>query len=54
MKRSLASLDPARLDGQRALVRVDFNCPVKDGVVTDVPDPSVAARSPISARRARG
>ncbi|MEO8451064.1 MAG: phosphoglycerate kinase [Gemmatimonadota bacterium] len=35
MKRSLASLDAARLDGQRALVRVDFNCPVKDGVVTD-------------------
>jgi len=35
MKRSLASLDPARLDGQRALVRVDFNCPVKNGVVTD-------------------
>lgn len=35
MKRSLGSLDPARLDGQRALVRVDFNCPVKDGVVTD-------------------
>jgi phosphoglycerate kinase len=35
MKRTLASLDSARLDGQRALVRVDFNCPVKDGVVTD-------------------
>ncbi len=35
MKRSLASLDAARLDGQRALVRVDFNCPVKDGEVSD-------------------
>jgi phosphoglycerate kinase len=35
VKRSLRSLDPAALDGRRALVRVDFNCPVKDGVVTD-------------------
>ncbi len=35
MKRTLAGLDPARLDGQRVLVRVDFNCPVKNGVVTD-------------------
>jgi len=35
MKRTLASLQPAALDGRRALVRVDFNCPIKDGVVTD-------------------
>jgi phosphoglycerate kinase len=35
MKRSLQSLDPAALDGRRALVRVDFNCPVQQGVVTD-------------------
>ncbi len=35
MKRTLESLDPAAIDGKRALVRVDFNCPVKDGKVTD-------------------
>jgi phosphoglycerate kinase len=35
VKRTLASLDPAGIDGRRALVRVDFNCPVKDGTVTD-------------------
>ncbi len=35
MKRSLRSLESAALDGRRALVRVDFNCPVKDGVVSD-------------------
>ena len=35
MKRTLAGLDGSRLDGQRVVVRVDFNCPVKDGVVTD-------------------
>jgi phosphoglycerate kinase len=35
VKRSLESLDPNAIDGRRALVRVDFNCPVKDGKVTD-------------------
>jgi phosphoglycerate kinase len=35
VKRTLESLDKTSLDGRRALVRVDFNCPIKDGVVTD-------------------
>ncbi|MGI9042464.1 MAG: phosphoglycerate kinase [Gemmatimonadales bacterium] len=35
MKRTLESLDGAALEGRRALVRVDFNCPIKDGTVTD-------------------
>jgi len=35
VKRSLQSLGKASLDGRRALVRVDFNCPIKAGVVTD-------------------
>ncbi len=35
MKRTLESLDAAAMDGRRALVRVDFNWPVKDGKVTD-------------------
>jgi phosphoglycerate kinase len=35
VKRTLQSLDKGSLEGRRALVRVDFNCPIKAGVVTD-------------------
>jgi 3-phosphoglycerate kinase len=33
--RTLAQLNPAHLDGQRVVVRVDLNVPMTDGVVTD-------------------
>jgi phosphoglycerate kinase len=35
VKRTLDSLDKSSLEGRRALVRVDFNTPIKDGTVTD-------------------
>ena len=35
MRRTLESLDPGALDGQRALVRVDFNTPIENGRVSD-------------------
>jgi phosphoglycerate kinase len=52
-KRSLRDLPVAALDGKRALVRVDFNVPLKGGAVTD--DLRIRAAAPtIAYLRERG
>lgn len=53
MKRTLSALDGQPLEGQRALVRVDYNVPIKDGRVTDATRIS-ATRPTITWLRGRG